>query len=153
MVAEKEAKNDTSNNAPQFAIERIYVNDLSFESPKAVALFTGKQAWKPQVNLDMQTNSKKISDNEYEVELHGTVTANVEDETAFVVDIKQAGIFRITNLKKEELDHALGAFCPQIIFPYLREAVSEVVTRGGFPPFYLTPINFEAAYAQQQAKK
>lgn len=136
-------------NQPQheFSIQRIYIKDLSFESPNSPDIF--QTEWNPQVDLNLRTDSKKIADNVYEVILHITTTVKLKDQTAFLVEIKQAGIFVIKGFSDEELKPMLGSFCPNILFPYGREVISETISRGSFPPLYLAPINFDAFYQEQ----
>jgi preprotein translocase subunit SecB len=130
----------------QFAIQKIYIKDVSFESPNAPAVFT--EEWKPDSNLELNTNGKKLEDNVYEVVLSLTVTVKNNDKVAHLVEIQQAGIFSIAGFNDSDLSHMLGSFCPNILFPYAREAVSDMVTRGGFPQLLLSPVNFDALYAQ-----
>ncbi|ARU55697.1 MAG: protein-export chaperone SecB [Pseudomonadales bacterium] len=140
-----------SANQPQFALQRIYVKDVSFESPNAPTIFQGE--WKPQVNLDLNTSSSKVSDKQYEVVVSLTVTAKVEDKTAFIAEIQQAGIFFIDNIEGANLNQTLGAFCPNLLFPYAREAIDNMVGRGSFPPLMLAPVNFDAIYAEAVRRK
>lgn len=138
--------------APQFAIQRVYTKDLSFETPNSPAIF--QKEWKPELKLDLDTRSNKISDDTYEVVLALTVTATVEGQTAFLAEVQQAGIFTIGNLAEAQLAHTIGAFCPTTLFPYAREAVASLVNRGSFPQINLAPVNFEAlfaSYVQQKA--
>lgn len=130
----------------QFAIQKIYIKDVSFESPNAPAVFT--EEWKPESNLELNTNGKKLEDNVYEVVLSLTVTIKNNDKVAHLVEIQQCGIFSIAGFNDQDLSHMLGSFCPNILFPYAREAVSDLVTRGGFPQLLLAPVNFDALYAQ-----
>ena len=136
----------------QFGIQRIFTKDVSFESPNVPEVF--RQAWKPQINMDLNTSSKKIADDVYEVILTLTVTAKNEDKTAFLAEIHQGGIFKIEGLEGPALHQTLGAFCPNLLFPYAREAIDALVVKGSFPALMLAPVNFEAIYAQslQQAK-
>lgn len=138
--------------APQFSIQRIYVKDLSFESPNAPAIFT--KEWKPDIKLDLDNRSVKIEEGVYEVTLSVTVTATVEDQTAFLCEVQQAGVFVIGNMPEAQTAHMLGAFCPNTLFPYARETVSNLVNRGTFPALNLAPVNFDALFAQyiQQAQ-
>lgn len=146
QTPEAAATNPEANAGPQFSIQRVYLRDLSFESPNAPAVFT--QEWKPDVNLDLDTRSSKLGDNTYEVVLSVTVTAKLGDKTAFLVEAQQAGLFVIANLDEKALTHALGSMCPNILFPYAREAVSNLVNRGTFPALNLAPVNFDAMFAQ-----
>ena len=138
-VATKEAA------GPQFAIQRIYTKDVSFETPNSPAIF--QKDWKPEIKLDLDTKSNKLAENTYEVVLSVTVTATIEGQTAFLAEVQQAGIFTIGNLPETQLAHTIGAFCPTTLFPYAREAVASLVNRGSFPQFNLTPVNFEALFA------
>jgi len=138
--------------APQFAIQRIYVKDLSFETPNSPEIFT--KEWKPDVKLDLDNRSVKLEEGVYEVTLSLTVTAKIEDQTAFLCEVQQAGIFVIGNMPEAQTAHMLGAFCPNTLFPYARETVSNLVNRGTFPALNLSPVNFDALFAQymQQAQ-
>lgn len=138
-------------NQTEFAIQRIYVKDLSFESPIAPDVFRAE--WKPEVRFELNTSHNKLDEKNFEVILHVTVTASLNNKTAFVVDVKQAGIFSIHGVEADQCDAILGSFCPSILFPYLREVVSDAVSRGSFPPLYLAPINFDAVYAEQKKQK
>lgn len=135
----------------QFAIQRIFTKDVSFESPNSPEVFRGQ--WKPQVNMDLNTRSNKLDENIYEVVLTITVTAKNEDKTAFLAEVQQGGIFQIDGLEGPALHQTLGAFCPNLLFPYAREAVDGLVTKGSFPALMLAPVNFEAIYAQSLQKK
>ncbi len=137
----------------QFAIQKIYVKDFSFESPNAPAIF--RHEWRPKVELNLHSDAAKVAANVYEVVLRVTVTVKLEDETAFLVEVQQAGIFHIAGLDDEQLRPALGSACPNILFPYARETVSDVTTRGGFPQFLLAPVNFDALYLRhlQESEK
>lgn len=153
------------NNTPQagaatdekpqlkFSLQRIYVKDISFEAPNSPSVF--KQAFKPKVNLDLNTTSTKIADDQYEVVVK--VTAQVNDNetgtTSFLAEVEQAGLFRISGIEGAQLEQTLGAFCPNLLFPYARECVDNLVNRGGFPPLMLAPVNFEAMYAQRKQRE
>lgn len=141
---------ETANNPQQaqgkFGIQKIYVKDLSFEAPNSPQCFTDE--WEPSVNLDLNTSAQGIAEHNYEVVLSITVTVNNKDKTAYLVEIQQAGIFLLEEFPDNLLRAMLGSFCPNILFPYAREAVSDVVTRGGFPQMLLSPINFDALYEQ-----
>lgn len=142
----------TEQASPQFAIQRVYTKDISFETPNSPAIF--QKDWQPEIKLDLDTRSAKLADNTYEVTLSMTVTATVENQTAFLAEVQQAGIFTIGNLAEAQLAHTIGAFCPTTLFPYAREAVASLVSRGSFPQINLAPVNFEAlfaSYVQQRA--
>lgn len=139
---------ETTNEQTEahFSIEKIYLKDVSFESPSAPAVFT--EDWTPDINMDLNSQGHAIDENVFEVELSITVTAKNKDKTAFLVEIKQCGIFAISGMDEANLNGMLGSFCPNILFPYAREAVSDLVTKGGFPQLLLSPVNFDAIYAQ-----
>lgn len=140
---------DQQQAMPVFNIEKIYVKDLSLEVPNAPAVFLEREA--PQMNMQLNTQSAKVDDEGiYETVLTLTITAKIQDKTAFLVELKQAGIFRIQNLPQEAMEPALSVGCPNILFPYAREAVSDAVLKAGFPPLMLQPVNFELMYMQQQ---
>ncbi len=134
----------------EFAIQKIYTKDISFETPNSPDIF--KQQWQPQINVDLNTNGSTLEDSVYEVVLSLTVTAKLEEKTAFLVEVQQAGIFTIKGITETDLPVMLGSFCPNILFPYAREAVSDLVTKGGFPQLLLAPVNFDALYAQHREK-
>jgi preprotein translocase subunit SecB len=146
------AQASTEQATPQFAIQRIYTKDISFETPNSPAIF--QKDWKPEIQLDLDTKSNKLAEDTYEVILSLTVTATVEGQTAFLAEVQQAGIFSIGNLAEAQLAHTIGAFCPTTLFPYARESVANLVSRGSFPQINLAPVNFEAlfaSYVQQRA--
>ena len=135
---------------PQFAIEKIYVRDLSLEIPNAPNIFLERDT--PEINMQLGSKNQTIDEGLYEVLLTVTVTAKINDKIMFLVEVQQAGIFRIRNVSDEEIGPVLGIGCPNILFPYLREVVSDVVTRAGFPAVILSPVNFEAIYQQKIAE-
>lgn len=139
------AKAETKD-APHFEIQRIYVKDISFESPNTPATFT--EEWKPEVSLNLETKSNQIQDDIHEVILSITATVTSSKKTAFLVEVHQAGVFNIAGFPKDQLHQMLGSFCPNVLFPYAREVVSDMVVRGGFPQLILAPVNFDALYAQ-----
>lgn len=136
--------------APEFTIQRIYIKDLSFEAPQTPAIFT--EDWQPEVTLELSTHSEPLQDDVYETLLKLTVTAKKGDTVGFLVEIKQAGVFTLKGFSNEQRSQMLGSFCPNLLYPYAREAISNLVTRGGFPPLYLAPVNFDGLYAQQLKK-
>lgn len=131
----------------EFTIKKIYCKDISFETPNSPAIFQAD--WKPNADVHMRTDAKKLSAGEYEVTLVVTVTVILGETTAFLAEVQHAGIFGITGLTSDEMGPTLGSYCPSILFPYSREMVSDLVTRGGFPQFILAPVNFEALYAKK----
>ena len=128
---------------PQLAVERIYTKDISFEVPGA-QVFT--KQWQPELNINLSSTAEKIDPNHYEVSLKVVVQATNESETAFIVDVTQSGIFLVDGVEEDRLPYVLGAYCPNILFPFLREAVNDLVTKGSFPQLLLTPINFDAEF-------
>ena len=145
--------NNQQQQQPVFGIEKIYVKDLSLEVPNAPKIYLERET--PEVNIQLHTKGERIDEGMYEVVLTITVTAKVKDKTMFLVEIQQAGIFQIRHVPEGDMDPVLGIACPNIIFPYLRESVSDIVTRAGFHAVILNPVNFEALYHQgkQQAEK
>lgn len=133
-----------------FIIQRIYVKDISFESPNTPYTFDAQ--WQPELEVNLETQSNPIQDTQHEVILTITAKVSVNAKLAFLVEVKQAGIFLIAGLTPEQLHHALGSFCPNILFPFAREVIADLVTRGGFPQLLLAPVNFDALYQQHLAQ-
>ncbi len=131
-----------------FTIEKIYTKDLSLEIPNAPQIFLEREA--PAVDVQLHNESRQVDEGIFESVITVTVTAKLGDKTMFLVEAAQAGIFAIRNVPQEHLGPVLGITCPNIVFPYVREAISDVVFRAGFPPVMLSPVNFEALYAQQE---
>jgi preprotein translocase subunit SecB len=138
------------NQNPQFSLQRIYVRDLSFEAPKSPEIF--RQEWSPSVSLDLNTRQKQLDGDFHEMVLTLSVTVKNGEETAFIAEVQQAGIFLIKGLDAASMSHTLGAFCPNILFPYARETLDSLVVRGSFPALMLSPVNFDALYAQELAR-
>ncbi len=132
----------------QFSIQKVYVKDLSFETPNSPEVF--KMEWKPLVDMHMTNEATPVGENLFDVVLSITLTVKLEDKTAYLVEINQAGIFFIKNIPDDVVERMLATVCANILFPFAREAVSDIVTRGGFPQLLLSPVNFDALYAQQQ---
>ena len=130
----------------QFSIQKIYTKDLSFETPSSPKLFTEK--WEPTVELNLSTQVQPLEQSLYEVALTITITVKSIEAIAYLVEVSQAGIFTLSGFTEEEMGPMLGSFCPNILFPYAREAVSDLVAKGGFPQLLLAPVNFDAMYAQ-----
>lgn len=130
----------------QLMLQKIYVKDLSFESPKAPQIFTTTVA--PQTQLNIRTSAQDLGNNNHEITLTMTVEAKDKDATLFLIEIAQAGIFLIQGYSGEEHSVLLGSFCPNTLYPFAREAISDVVGKGGFPQLLLQPINFDALYMQ-----
>lgn len=146
MKDQPQAKPQAEGTEPHFEIQRIYIKDLSFEAPNTPHTFV--EDWKPEVQLNLETKSNRIQDNMHEVILSVTATVNTGKKTAFLVEVQQGGIFLISGLPSDQLQQMLGSFCPNILFPYAREVISDVVMRGGFPQLILAPVNFDLLYAQ-----
>ena len=132
---------------PAFGIEKLYIKDLSIEVPHAPEIFLEREA--PQVEIQLGSAGRGLGEGAYEVVLTVTVTAKLEEKTVFLVEIGQAGIFRIVNVPGDQVEPLLAVACPNILFPYAREVVSDAVTRAGFAPIVLQPVNFEAMYMQR----
>ena len=134
-----------------FVLQRIYVKDVSFESPKSPEAFLKK--WKPKVELELNTSNVSIGEDDFEVTLGLTVTAkNEAEEVIYLIELQQSGIFLIRGMSEEGIAQTLGSFCPNVLFPYAREAIDSIVTKGSFPPLMLAPVNFDAIYAQARAR-
>jgi preprotein translocase subunit SecB len=134
-------------NQPSFQIEKIYVKDLSLEIPNAPQVFV--QQAQPQLEVQIHTQGSRFAEGYYEVSVSATVTAKAAERTLFLAEAVQAGIFSVRHVGAEELDPLLGIGCPTILFPYLRETISDLITRGGFPPVLLAPVSFEGLYVQR----
>ncbi|MDZ7685212.1 MAG: protein-export chaperone SecB [Gammaproteobacteria bacterium] len=136
----------------QFSLQRIYMKDMSFESPRSPAGFRGQ--WRPKVNLELNSRYSEIEESHYEVVLSLTTTARDDaDEVVYLVEVQQAGIFLVKGMAGDALQQTLGSFCPNVLFPYAREAIDSIVTRGSFPPLMLAPVNFDAIYEQAKAQR
>ena len=134
-----------------FSIEKIYLKDASLEIPNAPQIFTDRS--QPQVGIELSNFAQQLEDNVFEVVIKVTVTSKIEDKTVFLVEVTQAGIFQIRGVPEENLEMIVGITCPNILFPYARESVSDLVVRAGFQPVLLNPINFEALFAQQKQQQ
>jgi preprotein translocase subunit SecB len=151
-MAKEEKK--PAEDEQQFQLQKIYLKDTSFETPNSPEVFT--ETWEPDVNVELLTAGKPITDDVHEVVLTVTVTAKVGDKTAYLVEVHQAGVFTLAGFNKDERAHMLGSYCPNILFPYAREAISDLIGKGGFPQLLLAPVNFDALFAQhvqQQQEK
>jgi preprotein translocase subunit SecB len=139
---------EAQNNEPVFSIEKVYIKDLSLEIPNAPQVFLDREP--PSVDIQLHHNSTGVEEGVYETVLTVTVTAKSKDKTMFLVEAAQAGIFLVRNVPAAELEAVLGIACPNILFPYVREVVSDISVRAGFPPVILSPVNFEAIYQAQR---
>lgn len=146
---------DQGKEGPVFSVNSLYVKDVSFEAPRVPHVF--QEEWQPKLDFDLQMSSKKLDEKQgdiYEVVVHLTVKVNLKDDKpAFIVEVQQAGVFTVGGFPEDALKQILSTACPSVLYPYAREAVSNMVQRGGFPQLLLPPINFEAMYAQHVASK
>jgi preprotein translocase subunit SecB len=136
-------------NAPtqaQFTVEKIYVKDVSFEAPNAPQVFN--EQGQPQLNMNLNQKVGRLDGDMFEVVLGVTLTCTLNDKTVYLAEVEQAGIFGLAGFDDRTLDMMLGTYCPNVLFPYVRQSISDLITNGGFPPFYMQPINFEALYAE-----
>ena len=136
--------------AQKFEIQKIYIKDVSFETPNSPKIFTEK--WNPKTDVHIQTENTKLDEDTFDICITVTVTATQEKTTAFLVEVKQAGIFHVQNFPDNHVGQLLGSYCPNILFPFAREVVAELVSKGGFPQLLLNPVNFEALYQQHQTE-
>ncbi len=150
MAAEDNIESAASTEPTQgrFGIQKVYIKDMSFETPHSPQIF--QEEWKPSVNLDLSSTASPVQENIYEVVLSVTVTVTFEDKTVYLAEVQQAGIFQIQDLPKDVLARVLATVCPNILFPFAREVVADLAMRGGFPQLLIAPMNFEALYAQHQ---
>ncbi len=145
------ADQDQGTPDKQIAIQKIYVKDFSFESPHTPDVFA-KTNWSPKTNLNLRSSHTTGTDNNHEVVLTITIEAKEDEQTFFLVELQQAGLFHIAGYDEAEFKAIIGSYCPNILFPYARESVANIVSKGGFPEFLLQPINFDALYAQGMAQ-
>ena len=138
------------NQDPIFQIQRVYLKEASLEQPNSPAILLEQE--QPTVDIQLGVEASPVADGVYEVSVTATVTTKIKDRTVFLVEAKQAGIFEIRNLPQDQMGPIMGIACPQIVYPYLRSNVADIVQRGGFPPVHLAEINFQAMYEQQQAQ-
>ena len=133
-------------NDREFALQRIYLKDASFEAPNAPAIF--QLEWQPESNLNLNTSANAMGNDYYEIVLNVTLTTKVGEQTAYLAEVQQTGIFLVRGFSQEEMGPMIGSYCPNILFPYAREAISALVSKGSFPQMLLAPFNFDALYAQ-----
>lgn len=146
------ASNGSDKQAERrFGIQKLYVKDVSFEAPGAPRIFTEK--WEPSVTVELNTQGETLAEGVYDVRLSVTITTKVQDKTAFLVEVEQGGVFDLAGFPDAERNAMLGSYCPNILFPFAREVVADLVTKGGFPPLLLAPVNFDQLYAQHQQKQ
>lgn len=149
--AQAAAQQGGQPQGPMFALQRIYLKDTSFESPKSPDVFKGQ--WTPKITFNLNTRNEKIADGVYDVVLRLTIEAKQEETVAFLVEVQQAGIFTCDGFSDADLERVLATVCPNILFPYARETIDALVVRGSFPPVMLAPVNFDAVYAQSKAQQ
>lgn len=147
-MAEQNQRKNMPDNGPEFAIQRLYIKDLSFEAPSSPQIFL--EEWHPELNMDLGTKVNDLGEDNHEVVLTVTVTVSMKESNIFLAEVQQGGIFTIKNFPKEEMRPMLGSFCPNILYPYAREAITDMVTRAGFPQLYLAPVNFDALFEQHE---
>jgi len=141
---------DQQAQDPVFQIQRVYLKDLSLEQPNSPAILLEQE--QPTVDIQLGVDAQPVAEGIFEITVSATVQTKIQDKTVFLVEAKQAGIFEIRNLPEDQMGPILGIACPQIVYPYLRGNVADVIQRGGFPPVHLAEINFQAMYEQQQAQ-
>jgi preprotein translocase subunit SecB len=143
------AEENNSADEKRISIAKIYVKDFSFESPQAPQVFKSGE-WSPKTDLNLRSAHTPVEDNHHEVVLTITVEAKDKDNSVFLIELHQAGLFEIAGYEDEEFKAIIGSFCPNILFPYARESIASIVQKGGFPEFVLQPINFDALYMQSR---
>lgn len=146
-----QAAQQSGQQGPMFALQRIYLKDCSFESPRSPEVFRGQ--WAPKITFNLNTSNEKLDENVYNVVLRMTVEAKIEDNVAFLVEVQQAGIFSCEGFNEADLERVLATVCPNILFPYARETIDALVVRGSFPAVMLAPVNFDAVYAQSKEQQ
>lgn len=150
-MPEASANNQSQDSQQQFVIQKVYLKDVSLEIPNSPEIFWAQ--WQPQANVELNTKHRLISESVYEVIITATVTTKLDGKTAYLCEVHTAGIFAIAGFDDQTLDGLLGSYCPTILFPYVREAISDFTTRAGFPAMVLAPVNFDAIYAQKHAEQ
>ena len=139
-----------ADQSPVFQIQRVYLKESSLEQPNSPGILLVQE--QPTVDIQLGVNAEPVADGIFEVSVTATVQTKIKDKTVFLVEVKQAGIFEIRNLAQEQMNQVMGIACPQIVYPYLRGNVADLIQRAGFPPVHLSEINFQAMYEQQQAQ-
>ncbi|MFK7795153.1 MAG: protein-export chaperone SecB [Gammaproteobacteria bacterium] len=139
-----------ADNEQKFEIQKIFLKDASFESPNSPDIF--REKWQPKTDIHLTAQNAKLTDELYEVTLNVEVTSTQNEKTAFMVELKQSGVFRIKDFPEDQRNHLLGSYCPHTLFPFAREVVADLIGKGGFPPLLLSPVNFDALYSQQLEK-
>ncbi len=150
-MADEAANGAAEVTGAQFNVQKIYLKNVSFEAPNAPGIFQESEA--PQLQLNLNQKVARFDDDVFEVILTITLTCTVNEKTAYLAEVEQAGIFGLSGFDEQGLDLMLGSYCPNVLFPYARQALGDLISHGGFPPFLLQPINFEAIYADQQRRR
>ena len=143
--------NQPNTKSEKFVIQNIYIKDISFETPNSPQIFM--EQWKPKLELEISNDIKQLNDELFEIVLNLTATVKIEEKTAFLVEVHQAGLFVIQGFPNDRMSYMLNAYCPNVLFPFARETAANLVIKGGFQPLWLSPINFDALYAQQLEKQ
>lgn len=146
----EEIKERRDSGSPFFALQKIYVKKSSFDAPDPARVFQSE--WKPTVTMDLNTAYERIDAGLYEVIISLSITATNRERVAFAVEIDQAAMFAIEGFPDRQLEEALGAACPAVMFPYVRETIDHIMLKGGFPPLMIAPVNFDALYAEKNRK-
>jgi len=152
-MSETKEQEQPKADEKRFIIQKVYVKDISFETPNSPQIFT--EAWKPEVNMQIGNTAMVLNEGVHEVTLSLTITAKIGEKTAYLAEVQQSGIFNISGYENKEVSAMVGSYCPNILFPFAREALCDLVTKGGFPQLLLSPVNFDALYSDymQQAEK
>lgn len=146
-----ENSNGAAEQGPQLSVQKIYLKDVSFEAPSAPAIF--QEQTQPRIDMNLTQRVGNVGENMFEVVLAVTVTCKVGEKTAYLCEVQQAGVFGCVGFDEAQLDAVLGTYCPHVLFPYVRQIISDLIQSGGFPPLFLQPINFEQVYAESQARR
>ncbi len=149
-MTEANGAHHNAGDEPQFMIQRLYVKDVSLEVPNSPSIFLAE--WKPELKLDLGTKANDLGENAHEIILTVTATVSIENKVAFLVEVQQAGIFTISNFPQEQIKPLLGSYCPNVLYPYAREVITDLVVKAGFPQLYLSPVNFDALYQEHEAQ-
>jgi preprotein translocase subunit SecB len=150
-MADETANGNATANAAQLSLQKVYIKDASFEVPGAPQIF--QDANQPQIQLNLSQQVGSLADNVYEVVLTVTVTCKLAEKTAYLAEVQQAGVFGMQGFDNQNRDMILATNCPNVLFPYARQVVSDLIQNGGFPPFLMQPINFDALYAEQVRRR
>lgn len=150
MAEENEGAVVGEQASQTFRVQKVYIKDVSFETPRSTEIFTEQAQWSPEVKVQLNTESKSIKDDLFECVLTVTVTVELASKPAYLAEVKQAGLFTISGFGEEEMAHLLGSYTPSVLFPFVREVICDLAVKGGFPQMLLDPINFDALYAQHK---